>query len=103
MTIGATQTPSRRAIYVMGTDGRRLMTLNASVWGKAAVDRFISASGKQMEAREGVVTLKQLRAEFPQASGWFASSVGGITCLVLVGGATLAIVVPIVIEVIARR
>ena len=56
-----------------------------------------------MEAREGVVTIKQLRAEFPQASGWFASSVGGITCLVLVGGATLAIVVPIVIEVIARR
>jgi hypothetical protein len=85
----------RRALYVFSPSGQALMTLNTRAWGDAAIAKIVDATGKSPEYRDAPISLREFKAEFPNAVSWAASHPnllgGGIVIVAFV----LAIGIPI--------
>jgi hypothetical protein len=71
------------------------MTLNTRAWGDAAIAKIVDATGKSPEYRDAPISLREFKAEFPNAVSWAASHPnllgGGIVIVAFV----LAIGIPI--------
>ncbi len=85
----------QRALYVFSPSGQALMTLNTRAWGDDAIAKIVDATGKNPEYRDAQISLREFRAEFPNAVSWAALHPtllgGGIVIVALV----LAIGIPI--------
>lgn len=91
-----------RALYVIGTDGRQLMALNTKAWGDDAIGRFVEASGRNVEYRDGAISAKEFRAEFPKAMGWAALHPTLLGSLIVIVAMALALGIPIVLVLLHR-
>lgn len=92
----------QRVLYVLSNDGRQLMALNTKAWGDEAIGKFIEASGKTVDYRDGTISSKEFRAEFPRAVGWAAmhpTLLGSLIVLVAMG---LALGIPIALVLLHR-
>jgi hypothetical protein len=85
----------QRGLYVLSPSGQALMTLNTRAWGDEAIAKIVDATGKSLEYRDVPISLREFKAEFPEAVGSSASHPtllgGGIVIVALV----LAIGIPI--------
>ena len=87
---------SRPAIYVLGTDGRRLMAFAVLAWSPDALERLVRESGEHLQAHAAPISAAEFRRQYPHALGWVAVHpllVGG---LLAVGLIILAIAVAII-------
>ncbi len=94
--------PPQRVLYVIAPNGRVLMALNTQAWGEEAIGKIVEASGKSLEYREGQISSKEFKAEFPQAVSWPAmhpTLVGGGVALVAIA---LAIGIPVAWALMSR-
>ena len=85
----------QRVLYVFSHDGRKLMALNTMAWGDEAMGKFIEASGKTVEYRDGAISSKEFRAEFPHAASWAAMHPTLMGSLIVVVAMGLALGIPI--------
>lgn len=60
---------TRRYIFFLGLDGRRLLALNDITWSQSTIDRLVQASGKVVQVRAGPQSPAELRREFPGTFG----------------------------------
>jgi len=60
----------RRAVFVLGVDGRRLMAINPIAWPSTACNRIARAAGKPIHRRRESMTAKAFRREYPRAMSW---------------------------------
>lgn len=99
VTIAATKNaPSRRLVYFLGLDGRRLMLINPAPWPDSTIDRLARAAGKPVEVRQTPMTAAAFRREFPSAISW-ASAHSTLTGTLLAVG-LIALVIGIAIATI---
>ena len=63
-------TAPRRALFVLGVDGRRLMALNLLAWPPTASLRIAQAARKHIDRRRDPIRAKAFRREFPHAMTW---------------------------------
>lgn len=92
----------QRVLYILSLDGRQLMALNTQAWGDEAIAKLIEASGKNVEHRDGTVSAKEFRAEFPHAVSWAAMHPNLLGALIVVVALGLALGVPIALVLIHR-
>lgn len=85
----------QRALYIIGTDGRQLMALNTKAWGEDAIGRLVEASGRNVEYRDGTISAKEFRAEFPKAVGWAALHPTLLGFLIAIVALVVALGIPI--------
>jgi hypothetical protein len=62
----------QRALYVFSPNGQALMTLNTRAWGDEAIAKILDATGKSREYRDAPISLREFKAEFPNAASWAA-------------------------------
>jgi hypothetical protein len=80
-----------RGIYCFGPDGRRLLTLNVSAWPTDDLKAFVEATGRPLDFRDGPITAKDARREFPNAFGWDTQHITLMASLTMLGAAVLAV------------
>jgi hypothetical protein len=85
----------QRALYVLSLDGRQLMALNTQAWGDEAIGKVVEASGKDVEYRDGTISAKAFKAEFPHAVSWAARHTTLLGALIVVVAFGLALGIPI--------
>ena len=85
----------QRALYVIGADGRQLMALNTRAWGDGAIGRLVEASGRNVEYRDGTISAREFRAEFPKAVGFAAMHPTLLGTLLVVVALGLGLGIPI--------
>jgi hypothetical protein len=93
----------QRALYVLSPSGQALMTLNTRAWGDEAIAKIVNATGKSPEYRDAPISLREFKAEFPNAVSWAASHpnlLGGGTVIVAL---VLAIGIPIALAVVSKQ
>lgn len=61
---------SRRVIYFLGLDGRRLFLINPAPWPEGTMDRLAAIAGKPLEVRPSPYTAADFKREFPLAVSW---------------------------------
>jgi hypothetical protein len=80
----------QRALYVFSPSGQALMTLNTRAWGNEAIAKIVDATGKSPEYRDAPISVREFKAEFPNAVSWTASHPnllgGGVVIVALVLG-----------------
>jgi hypothetical protein len=93
----------QKALYVLSSGGQALMTLNTRAWGDEAIAKIVDATGKSPEHRDAPISLREFKAEFPNAVSWAASHPnwlgGGIVIVALV----LAIGIPIAWALLSKQ
>ncbi len=93
----------QRGLYVFSTSGHALMTLNTRAWGDEAIAKIVDATGKNPENRDAQISLREFRAEFPNAVSWAALHPnllgGGIVIVAMV----LAIGIPIAWALLSKQ
>jgi len=80
-----------RAIYCFGLDGKRLLALNIRAWQPEDINDFVEATGRPLDLRDGPITAKDARREFPHAFGWGAQHVLLLTSLTMLGAIVVAV------------
>jgi hypothetical protein len=92
----------QRVLYVLSSNGQVLMELNTRAWGDEAIGRVVVAAGKDLEYREGPISSKQFKAEFPRAVSWWAMHPTLLGGGIAIGAIALALGIPIVWALMGR-
>jgi len=93
----------RKALYVFSRTGQLLMTLNARAWGDEAISKIAQATGRSTESREAPISLRDFKAEFPDALGWAASHPNLLGGGIVVVAFALAIGIPVAWSSVSQR
>jgi len=93
----------QKALYLFSPSGQALMTLNTRAWGNEAIAKIVDATGKSPEHRDAPISLREFKAEFPNAVSWAALHPnllgGGIVIVAMV----LAIGIPIAWALLSKQ
>ena len=81
----------QRGIYLIGSDGRRLLALNPRAWDADSLSRLVSATGRLLEFRDDPMNAWDFRREFPGAMSWAGTHVIGMTMVIMAAGVLVAI------------
>jgi hypothetical protein len=88
---GRTAQP-QRGIYVVGSDGRKLLVLAKRAWRASDLTDFVDASGVQLDYRDAPIPAKAARREFPNAFGWHSEHVVAATVITMAASVLLVLV-----------
>ena len=81
----------RRAIYLIGADGKRVLALNPRAWSEDDARDFIEASGAAVDRREQPINAADVRKQFPGAFGWGSQHVALGTTITIILALALAV------------